>query len=86
VIKLEVKVNDSHFGLETMEITRTMQIKIIIFGRFHIFNDQKEGWRGKLPFYIAKCKKHGYFIDYPHGYEKRLDCPLCLIEDRKIAK
>jgi hypothetical protein len=36
-----------------------------------------EGWKGNLPFYLFKCKKHGWIIDYPHGYDFILRCPLC---------
>jgi hypothetical protein len=40
-----------------------------------------ERWKGKLPFYISWCPVHKcYFIDYPHGYYGRLDCPLCFKE------
>jgi len=36
---------------------------------------------GKLPFYIVHCRKHGYFTDYPHGFEgwnQGFGCPFCL--------
>jgi hypothetical protein len=38
----------------------------------------KEGWKGSLPFYAFKCPTHGTVANYPMGYEKRLECPVCL--------
>lgn len=37
----------------------------------------KEGWKGELPFYLFKCRKHGYVVNYPHGFEEKLTCPEC---------
>jgi hypothetical protein len=33
-------------------------------------------------FYLGKCRKHGYFEDYSHGFEgeEYLNCPECLKE------
>lgn len=35
------------------------------------------GWKGFLPFYDIYCPYHGRVVDYRHGYEGRLSCPLC---------
>ena len=41
--------------------------------------DYKLGaWKGNLPFYLFRCSVHGYVINYPIGYFKRLVCPLCI--------
>ena len=40
----------------------------------------REGWRGKLPFYLFKCETHGLVVDYPHGYSQRRTCPICVKE------
>lgn len=36
-----------------------------------------------LPYYVFKCAKHGYQLDYPHGYEERIECMLCWSERLK---
>jgi hypothetical protein len=41
---------------------------------------------GKVRLYVAKCKKHGLFLDTPHGYKERLDCPECEREERLAVK
>ena len=46
----------------------------------YIGHFMKEGWKRELPFYVFKCPKHGYVIDYPHGYNQRLECPECVKE------
>jgi len=48
---------------------------------------KREGWTGKLPFYIVKCKKHNiYFLDYPQGFEGYFICPLCFEEALESSK
>lgn len=37
----------------------------------------RSGWGGSLPFYAFRCPEHGVVVDYPHGYDRRLVCPLC---------
>ena len=39
-----------------------------------------EGWRDKIPFYIIKCRTHGFQISYPSGFKKELICPKCTKE------
>ena len=46
-------------------------------GRVFIENRVRPGWSGPLPFYAFKCDEHGLVVDYPHGYEERLECPKC---------
>jgi len=46
-------------------------------GRVFIENRTRPGWSGPLPFYAFKCPEHGLVEDYPHGYERRLECPKC---------
>jgi hypothetical protein len=42
------------------------------------------GWKGKLSFYLFKCNKHGYVIDYPGGYNMLLVCPLCINGGKQV--
>jgi len=39
-----------------------------------------------LPFYVVCCEKHGYFTDYPSGWDKEFWCPVCLRELKKKLK
>jgi len=57
----------------------TMFQKIILRLSGHVFIGyrSRSGWRKPLPFYAFKCDEHGLVEDYPHGYEKRLECPKC---------
>jgi len=45
--------------------------------------ERREGWKGSLPIYAVKCKKHGVYEDYPHGYGHYFQCPKCLEEAEK---
>jgi len=48
-----------------------------INGRVFIGCKTRGGWRAPISHYASKCPVHGVFIDYPHGYRNRLDCPGC---------
>jgi len=75
---MRIRVVDEHFGMKEVELTLIQRLKLRVFGSLFLFKAAKEGWRGKLPFYLAKCRKHSiFFIDYPHGYDEALICPLC---------
>lgn len=48
--------------------------------KIYLGDEQREGWTGKLPFYLfwcGRCEK--YAKDYPHGYIERqyLICSHC---------
>lgn len=54
------------------------RLRIRIFGRVYTGHRVREEGRGYLPFYMARCKKHGIFEDYLHGNAEYLVCPECL--------
>jgi len=57
------------------------KLKLKINGKLFVGYAKREGWTGKLPFYIVKCDKHDiYFLDYPQGFEGYFICPLCFEE------
>jgi len=56
------------------------RLKLHLTGRAYIGHRKKPGWKEPLPFYKFRCPKHGIVEDYPHGYNERLDCPLCQIQ------
>jgi len=54
------------------------QAKMLLTGCVYVGHRTRPGWRGSLPFYRFKCPVHGIVENYPAGYERRLECPLCL--------
>ena len=60
-----------------MEVSLREKIVLMFRGRVYREHRTREGWSGFLPFYLAKCREHGYFEDYPHGYVDYLSCPEC---------
>ena len=42
-----------------------------------------DGWSDRLPFYLFKCHKHGYQVNYPSIYSSTLVCPVCLRDLRQ---
>jgi len=50
-----------------------LKLKVLLFGKARVFE------RNGLQYYLAKCKKHGYYITYPQGYQRELRCPICLL-------
>ena len=61
-------------------LTFRRRVALKLHGRVYIRHEQRPGWRRPLPIYLAVCPRHGPFLDYPHGYNERLDCPICLEE------
>jgi hypothetical protein len=48
--------------------------------KLYLGHEQREGWSGKLPFYLFHCETCGNWAkDYPHGYveERHLNCSYC---------
>ena len=59
------------------------RLKLKLFGQVCIGWLKRPGWKAPIPVYIVKCGKHGYFIDYEHGYTKYFLCPRCFEEERR---
>ena len=77
-----VEVLDEHFGKQTVKLSLLQRLTLQIRGYVYLFHAKKDGWKGKLPFYLVKCKRHGvFFIDYPHGYRGYFNCPVCMKEE-----
>lgn len=48
--------------------------------KVYLGHEQREGWSGKLPFYLFWCHDCGHYAkDYPHGHIERqyLLCSQC---------
>ena len=61
-----------------MKLTLRQRLELTLRG-FTFSHKQvlREG-AAPTPFYIAKCRIHGYYVDYPHGFEGKLRCLLCM--------
>jgi hypothetical protein len=81
--RLNAKVIDKRGCSEsTLPLLRRLQLRLL--GYAYIGHRRQPEWKGALPFYAFRCGVHGLVEDYPHGYNKRLDCSLCLREDELI--
>ena len=72
----------TRLGVEIeVTITHLQRLEIRLLGKAFLGYRARDGWRQPLPFYAFRCPVHGLVEDYPHGYAKRLDCPLCSREE-----
>ena len=64
---------------EILQVKLTWRIKIELatWGRSHIEDRGLPEFYNATPLYLARCKDHGYYIDYPHGHAQILRCPGC---------
>lgn len=56
------------------------RLKLRLFGKVKIGYRKLEGWPDELPFYMARCRAHGFYETYPSGYDGILICPDCFNE------
>ena len=61
------------------------RLKMQLSGYVYVGDRRRDGWRGPLPHYAFRCPVHGLVESYPHGYEQRLECPMCR-EEKASAK
>ena len=54
------------------------KLKVSLQGHVYAGEEKREGWRQPAPIYIFKCSKHGYVKNNVKGFNKRLECPLCM--------
>ena len=67
--------------VDRKELSLIQKIRIRLLGPKKAFNVVVNKEKGEpLEYYYAYCKKHGYFISRPEGWEKELRCPLCWLE------
>jgi len=67
----------------TEKLSILQQILLKINGKVFLRYEKREGWTNKLPIFLLKCEKHGYFEDYPHGYKGYFLCSECFKEEVK---
>ncbi len=54
--------------------------KLALLVRGYAFLGLVDGGNGLLELYVVKCGRHGLFLDHPHGYFGRFDCPACMAD------
>jgi len=80
---MKVKLLDEQGKERTANLSLFQRLQLFIQGyAFHRWK-KKEGWKDYLPIYIVKCKRHGLFLDYPHGFRGYFICPKCVLEERQ---
>ena len=62
---------------EKPRLTLVQKIVLRITGQAHVGHRTRPGWRGHLPFYAFERPEHDLVVNYPYGYDERLDCPEC---------
>ena len=67
-------------GDHWIKLTNTQHLRLRLFGHAYVGHRTRPGWRGALPFYAFNCPEHGIVVDYPHGFNRRLACPICYEE------
>jgi len=78
MIKKIKALNSYTEQMEELTLTFWQRIRLKLFNRTPIGKRRYPGWTGSLTFYLFKCEKHGYVIDYPHGYKGILYCSECM--------
>jgi hypothetical protein len=62
------------------KLTVWQRLQLLLKGYTFLRWEKRPGWSGYLPIYLVKCRRHGLFEDYPHGYREYFICPKCLQE------
>ena len=70
-----IRIERQDGGEVTLGIYKRLILSLA--GQVYVEHRTMSGWNGSLPFYAFKCPDHGIVVDYPHGYDQRLDCPKC---------
>jgi len=60
------------------KLNLAQRLSILLFGVTKTKKRSRPGWSGELYYYAFKCLEHGVVEDYPHGFDQRLECPLCV--------
>jgi len=78
VIEIRVKVYNSYTERwETVNLPFWKYLVLRLVGRVYLERRRYPGWRDTAPFYIFRCPRHGFILDYPHGWGQVLYCKLC---------
>jgi len=64
-----------------MKLSLWQRLELWLFGSVFLREEQKA--HGTVNIFLVKCKKHGLYEDYPHGFRHYFMCPECE-KERKI--
>lgn len=42
--------------------------------------ERPAGYTGFVPLYVVCCKRHGVYVDHPHGHREYFQCDACVRE------
>ena len=62
------------------------RLKLRLNGYLYVGDQMKEGWKTPQSFYMFECPVHGVVKNYPKGYSQRLECPICVEEEKQTLK
>jgi hypothetical protein len=63
-----------------MKLSLWQKFQLFVSGSCFLRWEKRQDWKDYLPIYLVKCKRHGLFEDYPHGYGEYFICPKCMKE------
>jgi len=69
--------------MEAINLNIIQRFRLQLSGYTYVGHRSKPGWKDSIPHYAFKCPKHGTVVDYPHGYNQRLECPQCREEKKQ---
>lgn len=57
-----------------------VRLQLATLGYAFLRWEKRPNWLRPLPIYLVRCRKHGLFEDYPHGWDETFICPKCAQE------
>ena len=60
-----------------IKLTWRRRLFLLLDGRAHVENRGPPEFSASTPLYLTRCKTHGFYVDYLHGWAKTLLCPGC---------
>ena len=60
-----------------VKLTWKRRLALALDGRAHVEDRGLPEFYNATPLYLARCKDHGFYIDYPHGHGEVLRCLGC---------
>ena len=58
-------------------ISLSLRQRFMLWLRGYVFVFTKDRGLGRLKYYAVRCRTHGLYVDYPHGYRQEFSCPKC---------
>ena len=73
-----------NFGL-VPDLGLRQRLQLLVSGRVFLRFQQPPGYSGPVAVYVVKCKRHGLYLDIPHGFTGYFQCRDCLAEAKLEA-